>query len=180
MVVNSSFIVVQDADVLEPELESSTIDGEAFQILRLTQKHRNVLVEMYRGFEPLGSAMGLPPTNEERRVDWIDRACALGQQINLGAFSPAGDLVAHCFLAVSGIHEAELAIFVRQEYRRRGLGSELVKRALECAAGEKRQRVWAVVGVEDLLVQRVLTRNGFRFSQYALPAVEFDITLLKT
>jgi RimJ/RimL family protein N-acetyltransferase len=144
----------------------------------LTRNDREVLAEMYRGFEPLGAAHGLPPTNEERRIDWIDGACLLGQQINLGAFSPAGDLVGHCFLAVSGIHEAELAIFVRQEYRRQGIGSDLVKRALQSATQEKLQRVWALVGVEDLRVQRLLTRNGFRFLQYALPAVEFDITLL--
>jgi RimJ/RimL family protein N-acetyltransferase len=176
MVVNSSFIDVQDAGVREPEFESRSRDNEGFEIRLLTRHDRKVLAEMYRGFEPLGAAMGLPPTNEERRVDWIDRA--LEQQINLGAFSPAGDLVGHCFLAASDIHEAELAIFVRQEFRRQGIGFALVKRTLRSAAQEKLQRVWAIVGVEDLLVQRMLARNGFGFSQYALPAVEFDITLL--
>src|SRR5262249_30970684 len=150
---------------------------EGFQIRELTREHREALLKMYRGFTPLGMALGLPPTSEERRIDWIDHVCNLEQQINLGAFSADGELVAHCFLATSGTHEAELAFFVRQEHRRLGIGSSLVERALQCAAQKKVQRVWALNAAENLATQGLLERSGFRVSQYLLPAIEFDITL---
>jgi RimJ/RimL family protein N-acetyltransferase len=176
MAVNSSFFAVQGATVRDPEFESWTQDNEGFQIQKLTRVHREALLGMYRGFKPLGLALGLPPRTEESRVDWIDRT--LEQHINLGTFASAGELVGHCFLALSSIREAELTLFVRQEFRRQGVGTELIRRALECAARKNLHRIWALNAAENLAVQGLLERSGFRISQYVLPAIEFDITLL--
>jgi GNAT superfamily N-acetyltransferase len=157
------------------DVESKIVDKDALQILPLTLSHREILLRMYRGFQPLGSALGLPPRNEECRVDWIDYV--LRQRINLGTFSAAGDLTAHSFLAISGIGEAEIALFVRQEYRRRGIGANILKRTLQCAAREGLHRIWAVTAAQDFITQGVLKCSGFLFSRYMLPAIEFDIQL---
>jgi GNAT superfamily N-acetyltransferase len=97
----------------------NTVDG--FQLCLLNASHREILVRMYRSFEPLGLALELPPINEAGRALWIDHA--LRHAINCGAFSAAGDLVGHSCLALSGMGEAEVALFVRLEYRRRGIGA---------------------------------------------------------
>jgi GNAT superfamily N-acetyltransferase len=157
------------------DVEAKIVDTGALQVLPVTISHREILLRMYRSFEPLGLALGLPPRNEECRVDWIDYA--LRQRINLGTFSPAGELIAHSFLAISGVGEAEIALFVRQEYRRRGVGANILKRTFQCAAREGLQHIWAVTAAQDFTTQSVLKCSGFRFSQYILPAIEFDIEL---
>lgn len=151
----------------------NTDDG--FQLCLLNASHREVLVRMYRSFEPLGMALGLPPINEAGRALWIDHA--LRQAINCGAFSAAGDMVGHSFLALSGMGEAEIALFVRQEYRRRGIGSNLIGTILQWAARERVRRITALIAAQNVPAERLLKRCGFRFSQYLLPAVEFDIGL---
>lgn len=146
---------------------------EAFQIRPMNANHREILIRMYRSFEPLGLALGLPPINEARRALWIHHA--LGQAINFGAFSPAGELAGHSFLALSSMGEGEIALFVRQEYRRRGHGANLIRAILQWAAQERVRRIMGLIAAQDVPAARLLKRCGFRFSQYLLPAMEFDI-----
>jgi GNAT superfamily N-acetyltransferase len=148
---------------------------DVHRIHPLSVSHREILLRMYRSFEPLGLALGLPPGNEDNRVVWIEHA--LRQEINLGAFSSSGDLVGHSFLAISDVNEAEIAFFVRQEYRRRGIGTELVTALLPWSARRGLHHVWALVGAQDVPAEGLLRRCGFRFSRYVLPAIEFGIDL---
>ena len=144
-----------------------------FQLCRLNASHREILVQMYRSFEPLGQALGLPPINEERRTLWIEHA--LRQAINCGGFLATGDLVGHSFLALAGMGEAEIAVFVRQEHRRRGIGTNLIGTILQWAARERVRRITGLIAAQNIPGERLLKGCGFRFSQYLLPAIEFDI-----
>src|SRR5215471_14190394 len=101
------------------------------------RQQQDLLIEMYERFEPLGAALGLPPRGNEARREWIE--VALSQKMNLGALSPAG-AVGHCFLVADKRASAELTIFVRQEFRGRGVASALVKAMLEwgCTLGLRR------------------------------------------
>jgi hypothetical protein len=67
------------------------------QIRGIGAPQRDLLIAMYDRFDPLGAALGLPPRTAEARCDWI--GSALGQKVNVAAFSPAGEVVGHCFLA---------------------------------------------------------------------------------
>jgi hypothetical protein len=60
---------------------------------------RDLLIEMYDRFDPLGVALGLPPHRGEARREWI--GAALGHKMNLAAFSPSGAIVGHCFSSVT-------------------------------------------------------------------------------
>src|SRR5262249_53537349 len=84
---------------------------------------RDLLIGMYDRFDPLGAAFNLPPRTAEARREWI--GVALGHKLNLAAFSPPGKVVGHCFLAADRPDSAELAFFVHQEFRRRGVGTAL-------------------------------------------------------
>lgn len=142
----------------------------------LTLAHREMLLRMYRSFDPLGLAHGLPPRNEERRQIWIDRA--LQQEVNMGAFLPAGDLLGHSFLASSDTGEAEVAVFVQQGDRRRGIGTALVKAVLQWAEQRGLRCISATTASENVPAVRLLRRCGFRFSRYVFPGIELDLELL--
>ena len=135
--------------------------------------HQNLLKGMYDRFDPLGAALGLPPPNGEVRFEWI--LTALGHKINVAAFSPDGKVVGHCFLAPDTPGSAELAIFVDQEFRRRGIGTALVKAALARASAAGLERVWSTTVSRVAL--HLQQKCGFRVTNFVFPGVELEIGL---
>ena len=101
--------------------------GTDIPIQAVGLRQRNLLIGMYDRFESLGAALGLPPVKAGARRDWIGRA--LGHKTNLAAFSPAGEMLGHCFLVADKSGSPEVAIFVRQEFRRKGVGTALLSGA---------------------------------------------------
>jgi GNAT superfamily N-acetyltransferase len=145
-------------------------------IRELGPEERGVLLEMYRTFEPLGAAQGVPPLSEEIRISWIERL--LKEAVNYGAFVADGQAVAHCILAASGGGgESEIAFFVHQDYRQRRIGTRLVERALTKARELGHGRVWATVLADNVPALRLLRGQGFAPSYVSLPTVEMDFWL---
>ena len=136
---------------------------------------RGFLTEMYERFEPLGAALGLPPPSEEARRDWVE--AAMSHRINLAAFAPSGAAVGHCFLVDSTDGSAELAIFVHQEFRRRGIATALVKAALARGYVAGLRRVWSLTGSENTSALRLQERFGFRVTNSAFYGTEMEIHL---
>jgi RimJ/RimL family protein N-acetyltransferase len=68
-------------------------------------------------------------------------------------------------------------VFVHQAFRRRGLGTALVKALLEwgCAAGLR--RVWSMSSPDNRAALRLLGSCGFRLTCFVAPAVELEIDL---
>jgi len=144
-------------------------------IREIGSRERDRLLEMYESFDPIGAAQGLPPQGEDARRDWID--AALRQELNVGAFSDDGQLIGHCFLAADEADSAELAVFVHQDFRRKGVGSKLVAEALKggCAAGFR--RVWTLTSSDNVSAIRMLGKSGFQVTNPRFPAVELQIEL---
>jgi len=136
---------------------------------------RDLLITMYDRFDPIGAALGLPPPTAEARHKWI--GSALGQIVNVAAFSPAGEVVGHCFLAADKPGSAETAVFVHQESRRRGIGAALLKKALEWGWAAELGRVWAVTAGDNRGALHLLMSCGFRLIQPAFAVAELDIDL---
>jgi RimJ/RimL family protein N-acetyltransferase len=136
---------------------------------------RNLLIEMYDRVAPLGGALGLPPRWEEPRRDWIDGA--LSEELNLGAFSPGGAAVGHCFLVADKTSSGELAIFVHQQYRRRGVATALVKAMLKWGGVEGLRRVWTLTGPENTAALRLQEKLGFRPISIAPDGIELEVHL---
>jgi RimJ/RimL family protein N-acetyltransferase len=145
------------------------------RIRTIGRPQRDLLVEMYDRFEPLGAALGIPPVEEERRREWAQSA--LSHEMNLAAFLPTGAVIGHCFLVVEKTGSAELAVFVRQEYRRRGVAAALVKTVLEWGTVEGLRRVWTLTGSENTPALRLQAKFGFRPTHYAPSAIELEIHL---
>jgi GNAT superfamily N-acetyltransferase len=97
--------------------------------------------------------------------------------MNLAAFLCSGELAGHCFLVVGKTASAELAVFVRQEYRRRGVAAALVKTVLEWGNEAGLRRVWTLTGSENTAALRLQAKFGFRPTHYAPSAIELEIHL---
>ncbi len=135
--------------------------------------HRDLLIEMYDRFDPLGAALGLPPRTAEARSVWV--GVALCHKVNLAAFSPAGDVVGHCFLVADKAGSAELAIFVHQDFRRRGVGTALAKVTLESQGVAGLWRVWALTPSDNRAALCLQMKCGFRLANSAGPETEMEI-----
>jgi len=135
----------------------------------------DLLLRMYERFEPIGAAFGLPPPSPEARGQWL--WAALGHRVNVATLSPEGAAVGHCFLAEDASAVAELAIFVHQDYRRRGIGTALVKAALERGADAGLRRVWSMTASADQAALRLQTNCGFRLTTADSVEAELEVDL---
>jgi acetyltransferase len=61
--------------------------------------------------------------------------------------------------------KAEFAIVVSDRWQNRGLGTELLKRLLQVARGEKIERVFATILAQNLEMQRIAEKLGFKLDQ---------------
>ena len=135
----------------------------------------DLLIEMYERFDPIGAALGLPPYAREARHRWVRNA--VRQIVNVAAFSPAGEIVGHCFLAGDAPGSAEAAAFVHQEFRRQGLGTALLRSALEFGRAHELDAAWAVTATDNRAALRLLETCGFRVRHSDVDIAEFDIHL---
>ncbi len=145
------------------------------QIRVVGQKDLEALLDMYRGFEPLAAAQGLPPVSEEGRREWLIRL--LEEAHNLAAFDSRQRLVGHVVLAQDRPAEAEIAFFVHQDCRRQRIGTRLVETALGQARELGFGRVWASVLADNVPALHLLRKHGFAPSYVSLPTVEVDLRL---
>jgi len=93
------------------------------------------------------------------------------------AFSPAGEVVGHCFLVADKPGTAVMAVFVHQESRRRGIGATLVKAALKRGGAAGLRRVWAVTSSDNEPALRLQMTCGFRLTQSDCFVTEMEIDL---
>ena len=59
-------------------------------------------------------------------------------------------------------NEAEVAVLVSDQYQKLGLGQELLRRVIEVARDEKLDRVSAEILTDNVAMQVVMKRLGFR------------------
>ncbi len=145
------------------------------RVQRIGLRQRDLLIEMYDRFDPLGAALGLPPPAEEARRKWIE--ASLGHIVNVGAILPAGEAVGHCFLAIDKPGSAEMAIFVHQGFRRRGIGKALVQSALGWGEAVGIRRVWTLTSPDNRAALRLQESCGFRLTGFDFPACQMEIEL---
>lgn len=66
-------------------------------------------------------------------------------------------------------NEAEVAILVSDEYQRRGLGSELLRRLIQVARDQKLERIVAEMLRDNIIMQSILKKSGFRLRLFDDP-----------
>ncbi len=126
------------------------------EILLVRPEDRSELLAMYRAFEPKGEALGLPPLREDETVRWLNH---LEMYPNFVVW--AGDrIVGHGAICADG-DSAEVAVFVHQDYRGRGLGRRLLRELIAEAGRLGLRRVWGIATPDNVPMLRLAYSCGF-------------------
>jgi acetyltransferase len=84
-------------------------------------------------------------------------------------------------MKMHGINQAEIAILIRDDFQRRGLGVAFMERLLQVARDEKIARVFACIHPDNLGMQKLATRAGLALDLTSEPGLVIagkDIPLL--
>lgn len=126
------------------------------------------LMDMYSVFAPRPASQGLPPEDPETCEDWARGLIEIG--MNLLVWRD-GKVVGHAAVVPDpGGKSGEFVIFVHQEYRNLGIGTELTRFILEMAKSRNYESVWLTVANTNFIAIRLYKNIGFEFSD--MDAVE--------
>ena len=151
--------------------------GEPFSVRLLRAEDRGALESFYEEFEPKRAAQGLPPKGRDRVARWLDSVLATGTHL----VACRGDsLIGHALLVPTGRPGVfEYAVFLREDVRGRGLGTEMNRLAVETARAAGWKRLWLSVAPHNRAAIRSYEKAGFRFlaaTAYS-PEAEMEIEL---
>jgi ribosomal protein S18 acetylase RimI-like enzyme len=158
-----------------PSLTIHDRQGTPFQVREYRPADGLALQRFYEAFEPKRDAQGLPPADPVRIRNWL--ATVLGGGIHLVAMQD-GALVGHAMVMPTGREGiGEYAVFLRQDLRGRGLGSEL-NRAVAARAREAGLRgLWLTVDPRNRAAVRSYENAGFRVRPETAYSLETEMEL---
>lgn len=161
-------------DLLPRDLRDKA--GRPFRVRAFTPKDRGPLEEMYRAFDPKRGAQGLPPGDGESIRRWLDLILKNGRHVLVEI---EGEILGHLMVIPIDAETSELANFLHQAIRNRGIGTSLNMLALEIARSEGRKRVWLSVEPSNRIAIRSYEKAGFRRTTASLwaPELEMEVRL---
>lgn len=150
--------------------------GEPFRVRPFREADRAELRDMYDRFEPKRVAQGLPPAHAEQRARWLDSVLDDGHHL---VVEIDGRVVGHGMLLPFRENEAELANFIHQAVRDRGIGTALNRALLDLGREAGIHRVWLSVEPFNRRAIRSYEKVGFqrRLMTAWAPEVEMEIFL---
>jgi RimJ/RimL family protein N-acetyltransferase len=135
--------------------------GEPFEIGRCEADDLSLLLEMYFNFSPKPASQGLPPQDTEVCHSWVKRLFEIG--MNFLAWKN-GRVIAHTALIPDPNGKSvEFIVFVDQNYRNIGIGTELTLTTLEEAKGLGFRSAWLVVETSNFIAIKLYLNFGFQF-----------------
>jgi RimJ/RimL family protein N-acetyltransferase len=151
-----------------------------FTVRPLLSEDREALEQFYAEFEPKRAAQGLPPEGDARVHRWLETVLPAGVHL---AVEHEGRLVGHAMLMPTERPQvSEYAIFLHQDVRGRGLGTEINRRSAEIARTMEVTRLWLSVEPHNRPAVRSYEKAGFRFRPGTIysPEVEMEMDLHST
>jgi ribosomal protein S18 acetylase RimI-like enzyme len=148
--------------------------GLQVRVVEYQEAFFQALVRMYEDFEPKRGAQGLPPVGRDRLVSWLRPLC----DNNLNLIALLEDrVIGHSILCPMNTGGAEFAIFIHQEFRNQGIGSQLTGVTLQYGRTKGLQSIWLTVEVNNFSAIRVYRKMGFEISGTYYPEVEMALDL---
>ncbi|MGE5842629.1 MAG: GNAT family N-acetyltransferase [Deltaproteobacteria bacterium] len=135
--------------------------GKSFEIGISCAEDLSSLLEMYRTFSPKPASQGLPPEDPETCQSWVKTLFRTG----LNALAWRGDrIIGHAVLIpdVKG-KSGEFTVFVDQNHRNRGIGTELARFSLERFGELNFEYAWLTVRVLNFIAIKLFRKVGFEF-----------------
>jgi RimJ/RimL family protein N-acetyltransferase len=141
---------------------------------------RSALEHFYATFDPKRSAQGLPPADPQSTRRWLNRILPQGIHIIVEGDDRRG-IAGHMMLVPAiGIEKCvELATFIHQSIRNRGLGTILNQIGARIAASSGQTRIWLSVELSNKAAMRSYEKIGFRRTTQSLwvPEIEMELDL---
>ena len=135
--------------------------GEPFEIGRCEADDLSLLLEMYFNFSPKPASQGLPPPDTEVCHSWVKRLFEIG--MNFLAWKN-GRVIGHtAHIPDLNGKSVEFIIFVDQNHRNLGIGTELTQSTLEKAKGLGFQSAWLSVETSNFVAIKLYRNFGFQF-----------------
>jgi RimJ/RimL family protein N-acetyltransferase len=160
-----------------PGLPVTLLDrlGEPFTIRLYSPEDRPALELMYAAFEPKRGAQGLPPALGGLGR-WLDRILVDGDHLLVIV---GGAMRGHAMLMPMDDGRVELANFLHQDIRNRGIGTAINRVGIEAAHHIGYTRVWLCVEPTNLSAVRSYEKAGFRRLPGTLwsPEIEMEARL---
>ncbi len=135
--------------------------GKPFEIGISCAEDFEPLLEMYRTFSPKPASQGLPPEDAETCRNWLKTLFRIGWN----GLAWRGDSVIGHVVLIPDVKwkSGELAIFVDQNHRNLGIGTELARFALEKFGQCGFEIVWLTVRVLNFVAIKLYRKVGFEF-----------------
>lgn len=149
--------------------------GVSFVAREVQPADRAQLLAMYVDFEPKRVAQGLPPASEVKTSCWLDRVLARGRHL---VVEVDGVVRGHVMLVPMDDGSVELANFLHQSIRGRGIGTAMNELALSLARADGSPRVWLSVEPGNRAAVRSYEKVGFRRLSGSLWAPEIEMAIL--
>jgi RimJ/RimL family protein N-acetyltransferase len=150
--------------------------GQPFVLRMLLPDDYRGLIAMYEAFEPKRAAQGLPPGSREQIVRWLAGTLAAGIHV---VVEVEGEILGHGMLLPYQPGAAELANFLHQSIRDRGIGTALNRQLLDAGREQGLRRAWLSVEPSNRRAIRAYEKVGFRRRSISLwsPEIEMELEL---
>ncbi len=135
--------------------------GQPFTIGICCQEDYPCLLDMYLHFSPKPASQGLPPEDPEICQNWLKNLFAIG--INLLAWR-GNQVIGHAvFIPDPNSKSGEFIVFVDQDHRDLGVGTELTRLALKRSKQLGFESVWLTVPLTNFVAIKLYKKFGFEF-----------------
>jgi ribosomal protein S18 acetylase RimI-like enzyme len=135
--------------------------GSLFEVRAYGAADYSFLVEMYDAFSPKAKFQGMPPLKDETRRKWIEKLLDSGE--NLLAWREDRVIGHVVVIPDTRTEDGEFLIFVHQDDRNVGVGTQLAQTVLEKAKDLGLRKIWLMVGTYNYTAIRLYKKCGFEF-----------------
>ena len=150
--------------------------GEVFEVRFGREDDTSRLSEMYEVFDPKAKYQGLPPLKTVPCFAWIRHLFEIGE--NYLAIRNSR-IIGHAVLLPDiSVRDGEYLVFVHQDDRGLGVGTELTRCAVERAHHFGLRLIWLTVDAANFIAIRLYRKFGFRFCDEACLDGERKMALL--
>jgi RimJ/RimL family protein N-acetyltransferase len=137
--------------------------GQPFSVGAGNATDLSLIMDMYRVFSPKPASQGLPPEDPGTCEKWVKDILEIG--INILA-RRGEDIIGHAALIPDGKGKTgEFIIFVHQDCRNQGVGTELTRWTFERARGLGLQSIWLTVAMSNFIAIRLYRKLGFEYCE---------------
>jgi L-amino acid N-acyltransferase YncA len=126
----------------------------AIRIRQASDADRSAILAMYADFDRAGLSVGMPPSTDI--ADWLD---GLATSQNLVAVEE-DRVIGHGFVRPED-GTGEVAVYVHQSARRRGIGRRLLNTVIEEARHQHLNRIWGMTEAANEPMLRLARSLGF-------------------